>query len=163
MALEFKLRNLSRPRKDILKEVGIKAGFKVLDFGCGPGAYILPLEALVGESGKIYALDVQPLALQMGKTLAFKKHLNNIETILSDCKTGLPDGSMDVVLLYDILHDLSDPQCVFDEISRVLKADGVLSLSDHHLKEDEIVSRVTASGLFKLSQKGIKTLSFGKK
>jgi ubiquinone/menaquinone biosynthesis C-methylase UbiE len=161
-AIEFKLRNLLRPRKDIVKEVGIKAGDRVLDYGCGPGGYIPALEDLVGESGKIYALDVQPLALQMVQSMAAKKRLKNVETILSDCKTGLPDVSIDAVLLYDILHDLDNPRCVLEELYRVLKADGVLSLSDHHLKEDEIISRVTAGGLFKVVKKGIKTVSFGK-
>jgi ubiquinone/menaquinone biosynthesis C-methylase UbiE len=151
-----------RPRKDLVKEVGIKAGDRVFDYGCGPGGYIPALEELVGESGKIYALDVQPLAVQMVQSMASKKHFKNVETILSDCKTGLPDGSIDAVLLYDILHDLSDPKCVLEELYRVLKDRGVLSLSDHHLKEDEIISRVTASGLFKLSKKGTKTISFAK-
>jgi hypothetical protein len=40
MALTFNLRDLLRPRIDILKEAGIKPGYHVLDYGCGPGSYI---------------------------------------------------------------------------------------------------------------------------
>lgn len=162
MSFEFKLRDLFSPRKNILKEVGIKPGFHVLDYGCGPGSYIIPLSELVGKSGKIYALDIHPLAIQRVRSIASKKKLTNVETIRSDCKTGLSDSSMDVILLYDTLHDLSDPTGVLEELNRVLKPNGILSLSDHHLKEKEIISKVTNTGLFKLSRKGKKTCNFGK-
>jgi len=160
MSLTYKFRDFLLPRMNILKEVGIEAGFYVLDYGCGPGSYILPLAKLVGKSGKIYALDVHPLAVQSVQKLASRKRLENVQTILSDCKTKLTSSSIDLVLLYDILHDLSDPDCVLEEIYRVLKPNGVLSLSDQHLKEAEIVSKVTNKGLFKLSRKGRKTYSF---
>ncbi|MCK4241915.1 MAG: methyltransferase domain-containing protein, partial [Dehalococcoidia bacterium] len=61
MSLTYKFRDLRLPRMDILKEVGIEPGFHVLDYGCGPGSYTIPLAELVGESGKIYALDIHPL------------------------------------------------------------------------------------------------------
>ena len=83
-----------------------------------------------------------------------------METILSDCKTGLPDNSIDVVLLYDIFHELSEPDRVLEELHRVLKPNGILSFSDHHMKENEIVSKVTSRGLFSLSRKGERTYSF---
>jgi hypothetical protein len=44
-----------------------------------------------------------------------------------------------------------------------LKPDGILSLSDHHMKENEIESQVTNSGLFSLSRKGQRTYTFLKK
>jgi len=163
MAFGYKFRDLRLPRKDILEEVGIIPGSHVLDYGCGPGSYIVALAELVGESGKIYALDIHPLAIQKVKDIASKKQLANVETILSDCQTGLPDNSLDVVLLYDIFHHFSDPNRIFKELHRVLKPDGVLSFSDHHLKEDEIVSGVTNSGLFSLSRKSQRTYSFLKK
>jgi len=99
MSLQFKLRDLINPRQVILKEAGIKPGFQVLDFGCGPGGYILPLATLTGPSGKIYALDINPNAIQAVKSLASKHQLTNVATILSDSATGLPDRSMDVILL----------------------------------------------------------------
>jgi len=145
---------------NILKEVGIKPGFQVLDYGCGPGSYVMPLAELMGESGKIYALDIHPLAIQKVKKLITKKHLTNVETIHSDCKTGLPDNSIDVVLLYDILHELSNPDAVLEELHRILKPKGILSSRDHHWNENEIISEVTNKGLFQLLKKGEKTYSF---
>lgn len=162
MALFFKFRDFFLPRMNILKEVGIEPGFHVLDYGCGPGSYIVPLAELVGESGKIYALDIHPLAIQMVQDIAERKGLKNIETIHSDCATGLENGVIDVVLLYDTYHHLADPDGVLEELHRVLKPDSVLSLTDHHMKEDEILSQITRNNLFVLSRKGKKTYSFSK-
>jgi ubiquinone/menaquinone biosynthesis C-methylase UbiE len=145
-----------------LKEVGIKPGFYILDYGCGAGSYTIPAAQLVGNAGKVYALDIHPLAIQLVQSIAVKRHLTNIEAILSDCATGLPANNLDVVLLYDTFHSLNDPNCVLDEIYRTLKPNGVLSLNDHHLKEAEITSKVTSKGLFKLSEKGRNTYIFTK-
>ena len=163
MAFGYKFRDLRLPRMNILREVGIKPGFRVLDYGCGPGSYIIPLTELVGESGKVYALDIHPLAIRKVHGIASKNKLTNVETILSDCQTGLPDNSLDVVLLYDIFHHLSDPNRILKELHRVLKSGGVLSFSDHHMEEDEIVPGATNSGLFSLSRKGQRTYAFSKK
>ncbi|MBW2334380.1 MAG: class I SAM-dependent methyltransferase [Deltaproteobacteria bacterium] len=160
MSLGYKFRDFFLPRMNILKEVGIEPGFHVLDYGCGSGSYITATAELVSKSGKIYALDIHPLAIQRVRSIAFKKQLTNVETICSDHKTGLPDNSLDVVLLYDIFHGLGDPNAVLEELHQVLKQDGVLSFSDHHMKESEIVSRLTNGGLFRLSRKGERTYSF---
>jgi len=160
MAFVFKFRDFFRPRKNVLKEVGIKSGFHVLDFGCGPGSYIQPLADLVGESGKIYALDTHPLAIQTVEGIVRRKRLPNVGTILSDGKTGLPDNSVDVVLLYDILHELGDPDGVLKELYRVIKPNGILSLTDHHMNEQDMIYRLTNSGLFRLSTMGKITYSF---
>jgi len=163
MSLGFKFRDLRLPRKNILKEVGIKPGFHVLDYGCGPGSYIIPLAELVGESGKVYALDIHPLAIHKVQGIASKKQLANVKTILSDCKTGLHRNSLDAVLLYDAFHLLSDPEKVLKELQRVLKPDGILSFSDHHMKEREILAGVTNGQLFKPQRKGQRTYTFLKK
>jgi len=162
MSLTYKFRDFLLPRMNILKEVGIEAGFHVLDYGCGPGSYILPLAKLVGKSGKIYALDVHPLAIQRVQRLASRKRLENVQTILPGGKTELPPNSLDVVLLYDTLHHLDEPDRVLAELHRALRPKGILSVSDHHMKQDEIISGVTNRGLFKLSAKGKRTYSFSR-
>ena len=162
MSLGYKFRDFFSPRKNVLQEVGIIPGFHLLDYGCGPGGYIIPLAELVGKSGKLYALDIHPIAIQKVQSIASKKRLTTVETILSDCATGLPDESIDVALLYDTLHGLSKPNEVLAELHRVLKPNGVLSFNDHHMKEDEIISKVTDKGLFKLSRKGERVYNFSK-
>ncbi len=159
MSVAFGIRDLFLPRKKILDEVGIRPGFCILDYGCGSGSYITAAAGLVGGAGKIYALDIHPLAIKRARRIASRNHLPNVETIQSDCATGLSDDSVDVALLYDVFHKLSDPDSVLEELHRVIKPDGILSFSDHHLKEDEIVSRVTEGGLFELL-KSRKTYGF---
>jgi ubiquinone/menaquinone biosynthesis C-methylase UbiE len=162
MSLGYKFRDLFLSPGSRLKEVGIRPGFHLLDYGCGPGSYVAAAAALVGESGKIYALDIHPLALERVQHIASKKKLTTVKTICSDCKNGLPDSSVDAVLLYDIFHMLSDPGAVLGELHRVLKPNGILSFSDHHMKESDIVSGVANGRLFRLSKKDKKTYTFVK-
>jgi ubiquinone/menaquinone biosynthesis C-methylase UbiE len=162
MALIFRVRDFFQPRMDVLKEVGIEPGFCALDYGCGSGSYIVPLAELIGTSGEIYALDIHPLAIKKVRQIASRKRITNMRTIESDCETGLPDNYVDVVLLYDTFHTLSQPHNVLRELHRVLKSDGTLSFSDHHMKEQDIFTGITNSGLFTLSAKGKKTYSFSK-
>ena len=140
MAFAYRFRDLFLTRKNILKEVGIRSGFNVLDYGCGPGSYIADAAQLVGESGAVHALDIHPVAIERVQNITSRKQLKNVRTIHSDCETGLPDGSIDVVLLYDAFHDLGDPEGVMTELHRVLRPNGILSFRDHHMKENEIPS-----------------------
>jgi ubiquinone/menaquinone biosynthesis C-methylase UbiE len=154
MSLVIRARDLRLPRREILKEIGIQTGFRVLDFGCGPGSYVPAVSEMVGPSGKVYALDIHPLAVESVQRLVSKRGITNVETILSNCRTRLPDDSIDVVLLYDIYHDLAEPEGVLNELHRVLKPDGMLSFNDHHMKDEEVMARIGAGILFRLASKG---------
>jgi ubiquinone/menaquinone biosynthesis C-methylase UbiE len=154
MSFMFKMRDIVSPRGQVLDELNIREGYKILDFGCGPGSYILPAAKLVGGTGKIYALDMNPAAILTVKSLVARNKLSNVEMILSDYATGLRQGAIDVVLLYDILHYLKNPKTVFEEIHRVVKPGGILSVSDHHVKGEEIISQISGTGLFRILQRG---------
>ena len=162
MSFGFVFRDLFSPRRNILNEVGIRPGFYILDYGCGPGSYSTVAAEMVGATGKVYALDVHPLAIHRVQNIASKKKLANVETICSDCKTELRSNSVDVVLLYDTFHTVTNKDGVLQELHRVLKPNGILSFSDHHMKEDRIMSKVTDGGLFRLSAKGRGTYSFSR-
>ena len=162
MTLSLLFRDIIHPPEAMLNEAGIKAGLHVLDFGCGTGSYALPAAQIVGITGRVYALDVHPLAIQRVQRLVVKKGLTNMQTILSDGMTNFPDAVIDVALCYDVFHELREPEKVLAELHRVLKPDGILSFSDHHLKEETIVSKVTAGARFKLSGKGKQTYTFVK-
>ena len=163
MSVMFKLRDRFRPREKVLDEVGIDPGHQVLDFGCGPGSYTKIAAKYVGRGGKVHALDIHPLAAKGVQKIASRMGLTNIETLCSDCDTGLADGTIDVVLLYDIFHMLGDPEAVLAELNRVMKPGGVLSCSDHHMKEQNIIEGITSGGLFELSSRGRYTLKFVKR
>lgn len=160
MSTIFRIRDRLSPRHTILQEVGIRPGDKVLDFGCGPGAYVSATAQLVGETGLVYALDLHPLAVQSVRRLAKKHNLLNIKTIQSDGPTQLPAGSVDVVLLYDIFHMLSQADAVLAELQRILKPGGLLSVIEPHWPEARTISGITQAGRFQLVKKGAHTLSF---
>jgi ubiquinone/menaquinone biosynthesis C-methylase UbiE len=150
------------PRK-ILTETRIQQGFNVLDYGCGSGSFLIPLSELVGESGRVYAADMHPLAIRRIENIASKRRLANLVAIHTDCETRLPDDSLDAVLLYDAFHTLTNPEKVVRELHRVLKPGGILSFSDHHGTETDMVSGITGAGLFRLSRKGKRTYTFLKR
>jgi ubiquinone/menaquinone biosynthesis C-methylase UbiE len=162
MAARFWFRYRSSLPEEAIIEAGIKPGDTVLDFGCGPGGFSVEAARVVGQQGRVFALDILPLAAAYVARRAKKEGLDNIETITSGLKTGLATKSADVVLLYDIFHHLTEPRPILAELSRVLKDDGRLSASDHHLTDDQIIAGITASGYFRFEEKGKRTHSFSK-
>jgi ubiquinone/menaquinone biosynthesis C-methylase UbiE len=163
MSFGFKIRNFFNPPANILEEAKIKPGFYILDYGCGPGSYSIAASELLGKLGKVYALDIHPLAIKKVKDIASKRQLENIETIHSNCKTSLPESSIDTILLYDVFHELSNPNAVLEELYRILRSGGILSFSDHHMKEHEFLTKITANDFFKPLKKNKHTYSFVKK
>ncbi len=133
-----------------LERAGIKEGQTVLDFGCGPGFYAIAAARMVGAKGKVYALDIQPLAVRSVEQKAKKEGLTNITTILSDRGTRLPDQSIDVTLAYDMIHMIEDKQVLARELHRVLKQNGILSVIVGHIKVEDVLKALEQEGLFSL-------------
>jgi len=133
-----------------LRRASIRRGQTVLDFGCGPGHYAVAAADMVGGQGKVYALDIHPLAIKAVEHKAKKKDLTNISTILSDRDTGLPGESIDVVLLYDMIHMVKDKWALLEELHRVIKPNGLLSIITGHIKVEDVLEVVTENSLFSL-------------
>jgi ubiquinone/menaquinone biosynthesis C-methylase UbiE len=162
MSFVFKIRDRIRPPLPKLMEIGIKPGARVLDYGCGPGTFSIEAARLVGESGMVYAVDIHPTAMIRVQAAAEQNGLTNVKAMCAKTPAELETESIDVVILYDIFHLLGDQDGILRELHRVLKADGVLSFSDHHMKEDAILAGVTKGNLFALSKRGKRTYSFKK-
>ena len=161
MSMGSRLRDWLPPIK-ILQEAGVHFGMTVLDFGCGPGGFSLAAARLVGPEGCVYAMDIHPLAVKSVQRAADKQGFNNIQTVFGGSLVDVPEGSVDIALLYDVLHDLPDPGLTLVELRRVLKSKGVISVSDHHLKEAPLRSIVTGSGHFRLIRSNRWTFQFEK-
>ncbi len=148
MSMEFLLRDRLRPPVNILQDAGLRPGLAVLDFGCGPGGFSLAAAQIVGPAGRVYALDIHPLAIRSVERTVARRGVQNLFAVDGSADRFAED-TFDVVLLYDVLHDLSDGAAVLKEISRLLKPNGFLSVRDHHLKEQVLQEAVTSGGLFR--------------
>lgn len=122
-----------------MRKIGLKPGDRVLDFGCGSGHYSIPAAQVVGENGRVYALDKEEEVVNQLKEKAEENGLGNIETdkTSGELKINLPDEAVDVVLAYDVLHYLDRREELFTEFHRVLKREGFLSVYPKHHKSDE--------------------------
>jgi ubiquinone/menaquinone biosynthesis C-methylase UbiE len=150
--------------EEALTGIGIEENQRVLDFGCGSGAYTIPAAKLVGEKGKVYALDKDAEALETLKESSRKEKLGNVETMLSsDLKISLEEESADMVLLYDVIHLIKDRTRLFAEIHRILKSDGVVSIYPMHVENDEVLRQMRESRFFLKAEKYEgNILNFGK-
>ena len=150
MSLYFALRHRLEDVRKPLKQAGIKEGQTVLDFGCGPGHYAIAAAKMVGANGKVYALDIHPLAAQSVEKKAKKEGLPNITTIISDRDTRLPDQSVDIALAYDMISMVEDKEALAKELHRVLKPNGILSVLVEHIKVEDVLKILEKDGLFSL-------------
>lgn len=118
----------------IVSAFGVEEGMSVADFGCGSGYFTILLGKQVGESGRVYALDIQDSALDAVKNKAGVAGIQNIETRRANLETlgssGLADDSQDVVLLANILFQSSKKADILKESKRVLKEGGRLIVID---------------------------------
>lgn len=160
MSFFFRIRDRFRNPAKKLQELGIKEGQTVLDFGCGPGSYAIPAARMVGEKGRVYALDIHPLAVKTVEKKAKKEGPINITTILSDGDTGLPDESVDVVLLYDTIHMVNDKDALLEELHRAMKPNGLLSILAEHIKVEDVMEIAQKDGMFSLRYQDGRLLNF---
>ena len=116
----------------IVSYFGLKSGMSVADFGAGHGHFTIPMARLVGQEGKIYALDIQKNTLEVVRAKAKLEHLLNIETIWADIElpqgSKLPDASLDLVLAANIMFQAEVKDAIINEAKRVLKSGGKLAL-----------------------------------
>jgi ubiquinone/menaquinone biosynthesis C-methylase UbiE len=125
---------------EFLKEIGIKSGRAILDFGCRVGHYTIPAARIVGNGGIVYALDKEQQALNELQQKAIYLNLKNIRTINTSgqIQIDLEKDSIDVVLFYDVLHyhEKEEREKLYQEAFRVLKQEGSLSVYPKHTLED---------------------------
>jgi SAM-dependent methyltransferase len=125
-----------------LDAIGIKPGMVVADVGAGTGYMTLRLAARVGESGKVYAEDVQPEMLRRLRQNAAAAKLTNIQTVLGgEADPKLPPGALDLILMVDVYHEFSQPQKMVRKMRESLKPDGRLVLLEYRKEDPSIPIR----------------------
>jgi len=123
----------SDPRKNV-GELGLREGDSVADFGAGSGHYTAALSKVVGESGHVYAIDIQKDLLRRIKNLSTGEHAENIEVIWGDLEEAggskLSEESVDAVVISNVLFQVEHRRAVVDEAGRILKSGGAVLLVD---------------------------------
>ena len=107
---------------------------RVLEVGCGSGAFVTFVARAVGKTGKVYALDIQPAMLRQLKVKLTKpenQDIKNIKLILGSAyKLPFEDNSIDLVYMVTVLQETPDKQKALKEAGRVLKPGGVLAVTE---------------------------------
>jgi ubiquinone/menaquinone biosynthesis C-methylase UbiE len=147
----------------VLRKIGIRKGQKVLDFGCGSGAYTVPVARIVSEEGIVYALDRDKRALDELMQRAELEGLRNIRRMdtSGEVEIRLDDESIDVVLLYDIFwyFPLSDPRLtkLLAEVYRVSRRQALISVIPKHINSEQLKDKMENAG-FQLKKKNAETI-----
>ncbi|MDJ0763004.1 MAG: methyltransferase domain-containing protein [Myxococcota bacterium] len=133
--------------------LGLKPGQVVIDYGCGPGRYIKDASHVVGESGKVIAVDIHPLAIKKVQSIIDKYKLSNVEVSLAKgYASELPSETADVVYALDMFHMVERPVEFLLELCRLIKKDGILIIEDGHQSRSETIQKINKPGLLVVSQ-----------
>jgi ubiquinone/menaquinone biosynthesis C-methylase UbiE len=153
MAAMYWARDLLQDPRRILDTAQLREGMRVADYGCGPGSFTIPAAQLVGDGGKVYAIDIHPLAISSVRERAVKRGLRNVEAILvQGYDTGIEASSIDRVLLIDTIHRIENTGALMRELHRILKPDGLLFMHKGHMPMPEQRGLVETSGLFEVTE-----------
>jgi ubiquinone/menaquinone biosynthesis C-methylase UbiE len=122
-------------RPDTLAEKYAKPGDRVLDFGCGPGFFTRAFAKRVGESGRVFSVDLQEEMLAIvQKKMAAEGLASRVRThrCLPD-SISLPadmNGTFDLATAIFVVHEVPDPEKLFHEIAALLRTGGTFFFSE---------------------------------
>ena len=120
-----------RERARLAELVNPAAGSAIADIGAGSGCMVELFSKMVGPSGKVYAVDINPKLLERIAARAREQGRNNIETVLTrETSVDLPANSVDMVFICDTYHHFEYPMSSLSGIHRALRPGGEIILVD---------------------------------
>ena len=132
--LDSGIRRWVQPPDKTIERSRIKQGMTVLDLGCGSGAFTTLLARVVGEQGKVYAVDIQPGMLQQLECKLAKAENLDIRNVeikqASAYELPFEDESFDLVFMVASLQEISDRGRALQEVRRVLKPGRILAVTE---------------------------------
>lgn len=130
-------------RTDILlNSLNLKPGMTVADIGAGTGYFSRKMATRVGNTGLVYAVDVQPE--MVGKLKFVAKSHPNIKPVLStETDVMLPASSLDLAIMVDVYHELAYPYEVMASLLKALKPNGQLVLVEYRAEDDKVPIKAT--------------------
>ncbi len=136
---------LSQPSDKIMDAIGIKSGMTVAEIGAGGGRLAVRLAKRVGDSGKVYANEIDQKALEFMRKRCLDEKIGNMVVVEGEeTDPRLPHGIMDAVVLANTLHMVKEPLPLLKNIIPVLKSGGVLAVID--FDKEKLVSRGEEKG-----------------
>jgi protein-L-isoaspartate O-methyltransferase len=148
-----------------IEALGLRPGLRVADVGTGNGEWAERIAREVGETGQVYATEVDHEKLQQVEARVKENGLKNVTTILgTQNDTGLPPGCCDAILLRMVYHHFADPARMRASLRSALRRgaplvvietepqknwrhlEGVPDRGGHGIKEEDLVHEMTADG-----------------
>lgn len=138
----------------VMDLLGITAGKSVADIGAGSGWFTVRAAKRVTESGKVYAVDINPEAIAYVKQRADKAGLANVETVLGGADNPkLPIAGVDSVLLLKTYHEVAKPVELMRRVHVALRPAGKVGIIDrkgsgenHGVAKKVVVSEMETAG-----------------
>lgn len=117
--------------EELIKYLNLKPSGQVADVGCHEGYMTVKLSAVVGASGKIYAVDVEQAKLDNLTAILTKRNITNVKAIKGDYDDPkLPVNQLDAVIILDTYHEMDDHDKILQHIKNSLKPGGRLVLCE---------------------------------
>jgi predicted methyltransferase len=151
---------LERPEREteeqpqlVIDAFEIKPGQTIADLGAGSGYYSFRIAPLVGPTGKVLAVDVEPAMLKVIAERAQREDVRNIATVLSSTRDpNLPAHSVDLVFMVDVYHELEYPYEMLTSVRRALKPGGRVALIEYRAEDPEVMIKP----LHKMSERQVR-------
>ncbi len=135
-ALEDPARDAYQKPEEVVKALALRPGEVVADIGSGPGYFTLRLARAVGESGRVYAVDINPDMVRYLNRRVRDAGLHNVVSVLSEPDDPLlPDASVDCFLIVDTWHHIGNPAHYLALLKRMLKPGGRIVQIDFQKRE----------------------------
>lgn len=121
------------------KQLELKPGQTVCDLGSGDGYHTLWMSGVVGETGKVYAVDIQKEMLDLLAKRAASRGIFNITTSVGSAwDPKLPPESQDLILLVDVYHEFSHPEHMLQAMRKALKPNGRIALVEFRAEDPKV-------------------------
>ena len=113
----------------VVSRLALRAGAVVADVGAGTGYFTLPLARAVLPEGRVFAVDVQPEMLERLRA-RLEPGLPVVLVVGDAAHTTLADGSVDLVFLANVWHEIDDRAAAHFEAFRILRPEGRIAILD---------------------------------
>lgn len=111
----------------ILEAVGLGPGMVFVDLGCGEGYFSFPAARIVGDEGRVYALDINPESIGHLTAFAEEEGVDNIIALVGEGESTVAcEKCADVIFCGIVLHDFADPAKVLENARTMIKPNGKL-------------------------------------